>query len=141
MDWNIFDISSFKDVISTIISISMLVAILAVPVIGGYFFGKSQRKRYNIPSRHFWTAFIFLTPVIVAPIVFFVSLFMDHVNRPEYTTLAFILINTYAFWLIAGYVLSLKLLVKSPNYTSLLPSLLSWICAFGALWGGLALLG
>lgn len=111
----------------------ILLILFLGPIIVCYLGGTRLRKKYHIPSCYFWTAFAFVIPIIAAPIVFFLSLFNDHPKNPENETYVFLLVNTYAFWLIAGFFMSLRLYCKYRSFYSLLPSLLSWLGIVGSI--------
>lgn len=134
--YNLLEYPLFKEIARIIYIIILCAVFLCVPIIGCYFFGKKLRKKYQVPNWYFWTAYIFVIPVIVAPLVLFLSCFIDNPKNTDNALWAFLLFNTYAFWLIGGYFLSIKLYHKYPYFFSLLPSFISWFCAAGALWLG-----
>ncbi len=125
----------FLEILQFILSATFFLGPLVVCCI----FGNILRRKYQIPHWYYWTANVFLLPVIAAPLVYFACGFIDNPksNHVEWTIILF---NTYAFWLIGGYFLSLLLYRRHPRITSLLPSPLSWLCAIAALALGLAII-
>ena len=130
---------SLKDIVVSIYQFAIIALLIVGPIVGIYFFGKRFSKKYIAAKWYFWTTFIFATPIIAAPLVFFVSLFMDKVKHDNLVPIAWLLINTYALWFILGFVGSMKLYGKAPSYISILPSIFSWIFAAAAVFGGIEL--
>ncbi|MGM9804536.1 MAG: hypothetical protein ACI308_10220 [Muribaculaceae bacterium] len=110
-------------------------------IAGCYFFGKILQKNYHVPGWYFWSAYIFAVPVIVAPLVLFLSCFIDNPKNDDNAFWAFLLFNTYSFWLIGGFMSSIKLYRRYPHFLSLFPSVMSWLCVAGIFWWGFSLIG
>lgn len=138
--YNLLEYPTFKETARIIYIILLCAVFFGGPIVGCYFFGKKLRVKYQIPNWYFWTAYIFAVPVIAAPLILFASCFIDNPKNADTAFLAFILFNTYAFWFIGGYYLSIKLYCKHPHFLSLLPSLMSWFCAAGALLLGFSII-
>lgn len=130
---------SLKDIVVSIYQYAIIALLIVGPIVGIYFFGKRLCKKYTVAKWYFWTTYIFATPIIAAPIVLFGSLFMDKVKHDNLVPIAWLLINTYAIWFILGFIGSMKLYGKAPSYISICPSILSWIFALAAVFGGIEL--
>lgn len=139
-DVNIFfnklDYSVFKQT-SHIIQIIILCMVFVVgPLIVCFLIGKELRKKYQVPDWYFWIAYIFVVPVIAAPLILFGSCFIDNPKNDVLAIVAYLLINSYAFWLIGGFYLSIFLYKEFSCVFSLTPSFLSWLFAAVALIAG-----
>lgn len=104
-----------------------------------YCIGKTISLRYNVAKWYFWTAYLLAVPVIAAPAVFYGSLFMDNVKHDNFAIIAWLMINTWAIWFIWGFKESMRLYNKMPSYLSISPSILSWVLAALAIYGGIYL--
>ncbi len=125
--------SSLKDIFFVIYKYALIAIVVGGLLCGIYFLGKRISKKYKVVKWYFWTAFLFAAPIIATPLVFFGSLFMDHVKHDNLVPIAWGLINTYSMWFLLGFIGSMKLYGKTPKYLSILPSILSWTFAVGAI--------
>ena len=133
------ELITFKDIIVFIYQYSIIAIIVIGLIVGIYFCGKGLSKKYNVAKWYFWSTFIFALPIIGAPLVFFGSLFMDHVKHDDLVHIAWLIINSYSIWFILGFIISIKLYRTIPPYFSILPSVCSWIMAILSIWGGVYL--
>ena len=138
--YNLLEYPTFKEIARVIYIIILCAMFFGGPIVGSYFFCKKMQRKYQVPNWYFWTAYIFVVPVIVAPLILFASCFIDNPKNADNALWAFLLFNTYAFWLIGGYFLSIKLYCHYPHFLSLFPSFISWFCAVGTLWLGLSII-
>lgn len=130
---------SLKDIFLSIYQFVIIALIIVGPIVIIYFFGKRLLKKYKVAKWYFWATYIFASPIIATPLIFFGSLFMDKVKHDNLVPIAWLLINSYFIWFILGFIGSMKLYGKVPTYISILPSILSWIFAFVAVFGGIEL--
>lgn len=128
----------FLEILQFILSATFFLGPLVVCCV----FGNTLRRKYQIPRWYYWTANVFLLPVIAAPLVYFACGFIDN-PKSDSVEWTIILFNTYAFWLIGGYFLSLLLYRRHSRHSrpsSLLPSPLSWLCAIASIALGIAII-
>lgn len=115
------------------------ILIVAVPlsvILAFIYFGLILRKKFNVATWYFWTAYTFISPILASPLVYFASLFLDHVKNDAMIPIALALLYSYPFWFIMGFICSMKLYGKVPSYIAILPAALAWTIAFGAIWLG-----
>ncbi len=107
---------------------NIIFGVISLVAIAGVIFliGRGMQKRLKVPGWFFWTAVVFVLPVFAAPLLMYLSVFIGD-NGNKYAPLGFMLINTYAGWLIGGFILSIRLYQKYSKVYSLLPSVLSWV--------------
>lgn len=128
-----------KDIIIGLYQFGLVALTVSGLIFASYSVGRHVLKKYGVPGWYFWVAWFFALPVIAAPVLLFMSLFMDHVKHQNLAPIAWGLINTWAVWFVLGFWGSMKLYGKMPAYISILPSVLSWIFAVAAVYVGVYL--
>lgn len=130
----------YEYVLYKIIPNVLIVAIPVSVILGFIYFGLILRKKFNVTTKYFWTAYTFISPILASPLVYFASLFLDRVKNDALIPLVLILLYSYPFWFIVGFIRSMKSYGKVSTYIAILPVALAWIIAFGAIWLGSFLL-
>ena len=76
--YNLLEYPTFKEIARVIYIIILCAMFFGGPIVGSYFFCKKMQRKYQVPNWYFWTAYIFVVPVIAAPLILFASCFIDN---------------------------------------------------------------
>ena len=97
------DYPLLQEIVSNLYIVVMCIIFIGGPIVGIYVVGKNLRKDYLVPTWYFWTAYVFVGPVVAAPLLLFLPCFMDDPKIGNYAPLIFLLLNSYSLWLIGGF--------------------------------------